>query len=83
MTHQTVATVVESLAVHEAKNYAITHITLYHAKAFENAQGNFVQIDFREINATPNHPILTHTGEKKAGDITPADEIFCIEQPSG
>jgi hypothetical protein len=75
-TKKTEITTVEALSIHEAKNYAITHVMLLHVE--EN--NNNIVLSIKQIDATPNHPLLTSTGEKKIGDITEADEVLCYNE---
>jgi hypothetical protein len=76
-TKQTENVRVQSLSVHEAKNYAITHLQLTRATANRMDDQTEILLSTREINATPNHPVLTANGEKKAGEIKEGDELLC------
>ena len=77
LTKQSENVSVQSLSIHEAKNYAITHLQLMRATANRLADKTEVLLSTREINATPNHPVLTANGEKKAGEIKEGDELLC------
>jgi len=37
----------------------------------------------RVLEATPNHPMLTTSGEKKAGDLKEGDKVICLDAQSG
>jgi hypothetical protein len=80
LTRQTENVRVQSLSVHEAKNYAITHLQLIRATANRLDNQTEILLSTREINATPNHPVLTVKGEKKAGEIIEGDELLCFNQ---
>jgi hypothetical protein len=73
-------TVVKNLAVHEAKNYAITKILLQSVRESITATATEVQLLFKELAVTPNHPILTSKGEKPAAKVVLNDKILCKEQ---
>jgi hypothetical protein len=80
VTHKTTIVTVQHLAEHEAKNYAITHLILVHAQEQVHSDRTDISLSYREINATPNHPVLTADGEKKAGDIREGDELICFNK---
>ena len=73
------ATIIKNLAVHEAKNYAITKILLQTAHESFTTTATIVQLFNKELQVTPNHPILTTTGEKPAGQVALNDKILCKE----
>jgi hypothetical protein len=35
------------------------------------------------LEATPNHPMMTAAGEKKAGQLDEGDRMFCLDDRSG
>jgi hypothetical protein len=72
-------TIVKNLAVHEAKNYAITKILLQSVHESVTATATEVQLLYKELQVTPNHPILTTTGEKPAAQVALNDKILCKE----
>ncbi len=74
---------VEALVEHEAKNYALTKLTLFHAQQTLTAQGNDIQLSAKVLKATPNHPMKTVSGEKAIGEVEYGDEILCYNERSG
>ncbi|MFT3932255.1 MAG: Hint domain-containing protein [Chitinophagaceae bacterium] len=73
------ATEVTALVSHEIKNYAITQLVLLSANEQLKSSGRMVRLSVRQINATPNHPVLTDAGEMKMGDVKEGDKILCRE----
>jgi hypothetical protein len=67
---------VKALTVHDVKNYAITRILLL---AAENAGGGDREIllHTKWLEATPNHPMVTRAGNKKAGELVEGDALVC------
>ncbi len=82
-THLSTAVQVTELVAHEEKNYAITKLLLLSANEVNTMAGKEVRLVCKELMATPNHPVITKSGEKKMGDITEGDEILCAEKSSG
>jgi hypothetical protein len=80
-TNKRAITRVEELVVHEAKNYALTQLTLVRASA--KSSGHDISLSTRVLKATPNHPMKTASGEKRIGDITAGDEVLCYNELSG
>lgn len=74
------AVVVRELTVHAAKNYAITRLTLVSAVACGERE---VMLSSRVLEATPNHPMVTAAGEKKAGEVAVGDQIRCYDERAG
>jgi hypothetical protein len=70
---------VEELTVHEAKNYAIVKLTLVSATQEITSAGHEVTLLQREIEATPNHPVKTASGEKEIRDVKEGEEILCFD----
>jgi hypothetical protein len=73
-THAEKTVVVRELTVHAVKNYAITRLTLLSAVKKGDRE---VQLSSRVLEATPNHPMMTATGEKKAGELKEGDKVLC------
>lgn len=67
---------VKELTVHEAKNYAITRLLLVSAAG----EGREIKLLSRWLQATPNHPVMTSRGEKKAGELVVGDILLCPER---
>jgi hypothetical protein len=80
VTHQEKAVVVKALAVHAAKNYAITKLLLVGARETWERQ---ILLSTRVLEATPNHPMTTAKGEKKAGELAAGDKVLCMDARSG
>lgn len=74
---------VKELVAHEEKNYAITKLLLLSASETNTKAGKEVNLVYKEITATPNHPVITKTGEKKMGDVLEGDEILCADNRTG
>lgn len=66
--------VVKELAVHDAKNYALTKITLINS---EYTSSNEIVLHTKTLEATPNHPMKTSTGTKPIGKVKPGETILC------
>ena len=79
---RTAATVtVKALTVHEAKNYAITRLLLLEATRGTGDRDIFLHSKWLE--STPNHPMVTLQGEKKAGDLKEGDALVCRDGQAG
>lgn len=74
---------VKALAVHEAKNYAITTLTLLAAHEQATATFNLTELSSKVISATPNHPMRTLAGDKSIGAISPGEQVLCRNERSG
>lgn len=74
---------VKELTSHTPKNYAITRLTLLAVQERATAAGTEVLLSGKTVQATPNHPVLTRSGQKKMGDITTGDEILCLDKLTG
>lgn len=68
------------VVVHEAKNYAITKLLML--KATQGKTSHEWTISIRELEATPNHPMVTRTGQIKVGDIVPGAQLLCKDKAS-
>jgi hypothetical protein len=68
------AVVVKELTVHGVKNYAITRLTLVSAVVRGERE---VMLSSRVLEATPNHPMVTAAGGKKAGELAVGDKVVC------
>jgi hypothetical protein len=86
------AVVVRELTVHAVKNYAITRLTLVSAirdgshREGDPEGGNGdreVLLSSRVLEATPNHPMMTSAGEKKAGELVTGDKVVCLDEGTG
>jgi hypothetical protein len=78
------AVVVKELTVHAVKNYAITRLMLVSAARGGEALGlvagdREVRLSSRVLEATPNHPMVTAAGEKKAGELVVGDKVWCAD----
>ncbi len=74
---------VKELVAHDEKNYAITKLLLLSAKEVNTSIGKEISLGYKEITATPNHPVFTKTGEKKIGEVVEGDEILCADKVTG
>jgi hypothetical protein len=73
---------VKELTVHEVKNYAITTVLLLAAET-QDADGHDIQLHSKWLEATPNHPMVTREGNKKAGDLVEGDGMVCRDDHNG
>jgi hypothetical protein len=80
VTHVEKIVKVGALTVHAAKNYAITRLTLLSAVKKGERE---VLLSSRVLEATPNHPMVTVAGEKKAGELKEGDKVFCPDGKTG
>src|SRR5438105_3822045 len=83
VTHQSTLVTVKQLIAHEAKNYAITHLLLIAEKEQVTKKGYEIQLHSRELEATPNHPMMTKTGIKNMGSLNEGDNILCLNNETG
>lgn len=72
--------VVKELTVHGVKNYAITRLTLVSVVLCGERD---VVLSSRVLEATPNHPMVTPAGEKKAAELSEGDRVFCLDGRTG
>jgi len=82
-TQQSTIARVNALVAHEEKNYAITHLLLLGVDEKNTVAGTEVKLSAKELNATPNHPVVTSAGEKKTGDVKEGDELLCMNKQTG
>jgi hypothetical protein len=74
------AVVVKELTVHAAKNYAITRLMLVSAIVCGERE---ILLSSRLLEATPNHPMVTAAGEKKAGELVVGNKVRCLDEATG
>jgi hypothetical protein len=74
------AVTVKELTVHAVKNYAITRLTLVSAVARGERE---ILLSSKRLEVTPNHPMMTTAGEKKAAELLEGDRVFCLDQLTG
>lgn len=70
---------VTKLVAHEAKNYAITTLTLINTVV--TAEGTYLTV--QSVSATPNHPMSTDKEIKNIGDINSGEKILCLNAKTG
>jgi intein/homing endonuclease len=88
VTQERRAVVVKELTVHAVKNYAITRLMLVSAVVRGDVGGRSgrereVLLSSRILEATPNHPMVTAAGEKKAGEVVVGDRVRCLDERTG
>jgi hypothetical protein len=71
---------VKELVAHEAENYAITSLLVVATQEQFNAAGTEVRMSSRVLQTTPNHPMMTATGKKPAGQIGEGEQIICQDE---
>lgn len=75
----TVARVIE----HDARNYAITRLTLVRATSLTATEGTQIRLSARVLKATPNHPMKTAHGIMPVGSIESNDHVLCFDDATG
>jgi hypothetical protein len=83
VTQQSAVVKVKQLITHEAKNYAITHLLLMGATDNETVSAHHVQLHTRELEATPNHPVMTNKGIMNMGAIKEGQTMLCLNNTTG
>ena len=81
LTHAAVPVTVKALTVHAAKNYAITRLLLLAATA--DGSGRQVNLQCKELEGTPNHPMVTATGDVTMGELKEGDRVLCLDDKTG
>jgi hypothetical protein len=71
---------VEELTVHAVKNYAITKLLLLSVAGHGRHE---VVLSSRVLEATPNHPMMTSGGARKAGELLAGDKVLCPDAKGG
>lgn len=74
---------VKELTTHDAKNYALTRLVLVAAKTKDTKVGQFIDLNTKVIQATPNHPMSTKGGRIKMGELTEGQEVLCLNETTG
>ena len=82
-TQKATATEVTALVEHNENNYAITQLILFSAGEKKTYGRTEVKLSVKELKATPNHPVVTLSGEKKMGDVKEGDQILCLDKRTG
>ncbi|MBD3749422.1 MAG: hypothetical protein IE931_07995 [Sphingobacteriales bacterium] len=70
---------VKELTSHQAKDYALTQLTLVK----DEIKGNEVFLYAKVIKATPNHPMKTNVGDQKIGEIQVGETVLCLNNETG
>jgi hypothetical protein len=83
VTRQAKTVNVKELTVHEAKNYAITQLLLLAVATENTSAAKEVCLLSKMLRATPNHPMVTLSGEKKAGELKEGDRVLCLDEKTG
>lgn len=83
VTHQATTVKVKQLVTHDAKNYAITRLLLMAQTTQETPAGHEIQLHFRELQATPNHPVMTNKGVINIGAIKEGQAMLCLNRNTG
>ena len=74
---------VKALTTHEAKNYALTCLTLLSGNNRQTAAGQEIRLSVKLLKATPNHPMSTAQGKIRIGDVQEGQEILCLDERTG
>jgi hypothetical protein len=83
VTHQPAKVTVKGLMAHEAKNYAITHLILVRPMIVESIRAHEIILSVQELDATPNHPMMTETGTKNIGSVVEGEKVLCLNEKTG
>src|SRR3954451_21841486 len=75
-THRPAVVNVKGLTVHEAKNYAITKLTLVSVQEKVSNAGNEVLLLSRQLEATTNHPVMIRSDIKNMGTVSEGAEVL-------
>ena len=67
---------VTKLTEHESKYYAIVSITLIKVYKSDHANKTEISLQTKNIRVTPNHPMETESGKKRADKIKIGDILF-------
>ncbi|MGI4728055.1 MAG: hypothetical protein ACRYGB_05745 [Janthinobacterium lividum] len=78
-TKQSTVVNVKELSVHEAKNYALTRLVLISAEE-KNTDKNSIRLAAKVLEATPNHPMTTVSGQKKIGETEIGEQVLCYNE---
>ena len=74
---------VKELTTHDAKNYALTRLVLVAAQTKSTKAGEFINLNSKVLQATPNHPMMTKNGNIKIGEIIEGQEVLCLNEQTG
>jgi hypothetical protein len=83
VTREAKTAVVKELTMHEAKNYALTNLLLLAVAEENTPAGEDVHLLTKSLQATPNHPMVTVSGEKKAGELAEGEKVLCLDEKTG
>ncbi|TCC89397.1 hypothetical protein EZ428_17020 [Pedobacter frigiditerrae] len=82
-TKKTAVVKVKELTEHDAKNYALTKLTLVAEKSIKTSTATEIKLSTKVLQATPNHPMLTKKGNLKIGAIQEGEEVLCLNELTG
>tara|TARA_R110000868_G_scaffold304437_9_gene565110 strand:+ start:22063 stop:23064 length:1002 start_codon:yes stop_codon:yes gene_type:complete len=71
---------VNKLVSHAPENYAITVLTLLKEDRFESESFVEINLSVKELKATPNHPMLTQSGNIEIGEVNVGEVILSWNQ---
>lgn len=80
VTNRETMVTIQSLTVHEPKNYAVTELQLTSISDVEIQNHHDVVINNRVLKATPNHPVKTSSGVTCIGKVKEGDRIICYNE---
>ena len=80
-THAAIPVTVKELTVHAAKDYAITRLLLLAVTT--DVSGRQVNLQCKELEGTPNHPMVTATGDATMGELKEGDRVLCLDGTTG
>ncbi len=78
VTRQVAATEVQELVMHPAQNYALTRLEVVAVREQLTQRATHAQLTSQVLEATPNHPMQTQTGQKPVGEVEVGELILCL-----
>lgn len=75
---QPVAGEVKEVVAHAAKNYALTRLEVIAVREQVSHTATHTRLTSQVLEATPNHPLQTHAGQKPAGEVELGEQILCL-----
>ncbi|RZK24363.1 MAG: hypothetical protein EOO56_01670 [Hymenobacter sp.] len=77
-TRQPAAIEVRELVTHAARNYALTRLEVVAVCEQIDRTATHAHLSSQVLEATPNHPLQTETGQKPAGEVAVGEQIICL-----
>jgi hypothetical protein len=78
VTRQPATIEVQELLAHAPQNYALTRLEVVGVREQVSATATQAHLTSQVLEATPNHPLQTHAGQKPAGEVEVGEQILCF-----